>query len=453
MYIRNLGRKLRPFVIFVLALGVIGCGGGGGGGGGSSPAAITDDDPDIIQGKFISPIVGLRYVSGNQSGLTDINGAFSCEAGSTISFYVGDILIGTTACHSLISPVDMVPGATDETHPTVSNIFAFLQTIDDDNDPSNGITITQAVRDAAANQSVTFDQSTAAFATDPNVLNIVASLTAATTAGAHALVDALSAQHDLNHILLESMAGIYNGTYSCDAPCEVSGTWSMTVTNGAITGSVCNTATLVDFPISGSITSNGTSIIEASGSGGNADFSGTVTHDGQFTGAWSADSEGGSLSGSRQGVSIGGTCMLPSGNFDITGADTGSVGFSFIPVYDALSYEPDTEINTLAFFDINPFTSPNVDTRTLEIVFSNNGTPLAMRFRLYRSGLPAPTIWGEYIAICTNDDCSGVSINTDTQTITLNEVVVFPYHHDNYDNNASDTLSLDGSITYTASMP
>lgn len=413
--------------------------------GANSSATVAIIDSGVIQGKFIDAIAGLRYASGSQSGFTDAIGAFNCKTGSSISFYVGDILIGTAVCSALISPVDMVPGATDETHPTVSNIFAFLQTIDDDNDLKNGITITQAVRDAATSQSLDFDQTTADFAADLNVLNVVASLTAATTFGAHSLVGASDAESDLNSILLTALNGIYNGAYTCDA-CDANGTWSMTITDGSILGSVCNVDTQLAFAISGTITSSGNSTIDAAGIGGNGQFSGTVSLDGEFDGTWSTADSGGPLIGSRQGISVGGTCILPGGNLDITGADTGTIGLSFEPAYDGLSRVTETQINIVAL-DINPFTSPGVDYRTLEIVFSTDGTPLGILFGLYSSG----TLVNEYITICSQDDCSGASIDTDTQTITLGNVVVSPTNMLN--NNATGTLLLDGSFTYTILTP
>lgn len=417
----------------------------------STTVTISDDDPDVIHGKFIDAVVGLQYVSGDQAGKTDIDGNFDCEAGPSINFFVGDILIGAATCDELISPVDMVPGASDETHPTVSNIFAFLQTIDDDNNPDNGITITQVVIDAAMGYSINFEQTTEDFKSDPNVINIVAALTAVTTAGVHGLVDSSAAESDLNSILLSEMAGIYNGTYTCSEPCTATGTWSMTIDeDGTLAGSVCNLDTQVSFPISGSITSSGISTIDASGSGGNGNFSGTVSLEGEFIGSWSTANNSGPFIGSRQGISVGGNCILPGGNLDITGTDTSTIGFSFIPVYDGLSLVTDTQINIIAF-DINPFISPDLDTRTIEIIFDTAGTPLAILFRFYSSGISAANIWGEYVKICSQDDCSDVTINTATQTVNLSNVTIFPTNMSG--NNATDTVTLDGSFIYTLSTP
>lgn len=81
--------------------------------------------------------------------------------------------------------------------------------------------------------------------------------------------------------------------------------------------------------------------------------------------------------GSRQGVSVGGSCILPSGSLDIAGTDvdTGTIDSSFIPVCDNLSVVTDTEIHIIAF-NINPIAFPDVDTLTLATTFDTGGEPL-----------------------------------------------------------------------------
>ena len=100
----------------------------------------------VKQGQFIDTTVeGLSYISGSQSGVTDANGWFTYEEGATVKFFIGDIVIGEAMGKSIITPVDLVQGAIDETDSTVTNIASFLQTLDVDADLSNGITITDYV--------------------------------------------------------------------------------------------------------------------------------------------------------------------------------------------------------------------------------------------------------------------------------------------------------------------
>ena len=133
--------------ISLLTLGLTACGGGGGGSG-----------PKINSGVFKdSPTKGLLFVSGGQSGTTGKNGEFKYEAGKDISFSAGAIKLGTTKGKSIITPVDLVSGATPEmlskkgepskTLIEVVNRVRFLLLLDKDNDPNkDGIEISNEVQ-------------------------------------------------------------------------------------------------------------------------------------------------------------------------------------------------------------------------------------------------------------------------------------------------------------------
>ncbi len=96
----------------------------------------------VNTGVFLdSAVEGLHFKTATQSGFTDAAGTFFHMDGETVQFHMGDVLIGEAPAEPFITPVDLIPGATDETHPTVINISRFLQTMDMDADPSNGIFI------------------------------------------------------------------------------------------------------------------------------------------------------------------------------------------------------------------------------------------------------------------------------------------------------------------------
>ena len=119
------------------------CGGGGGGGGDSSSSG-SQSKPVIETGVFLDNAVeGMRYISGGQSGFTDKDGKFKYEHGKSVRFEVGGIIVGNCVGKAFVTPVDLVPGATDETNTTVINITKFLLAIDDDDDPQNGLKITE----------------------------------------------------------------------------------------------------------------------------------------------------------------------------------------------------------------------------------------------------------------------------------------------------------------------
>ncbi len=155
-------------------------------------AACADDgDGDGARtGTFIdSAVEGVVFTTATQSGTTDSAGTFIYLPGEVVSFYIGDILIGTATGSALLTPLDFVPGAIDETDPQVTNILRFVQSLDADNDPDNGITILAAVALAAAGQSLDFSLATGAFETAANAL-----LTVLTSGAVNTLIDASAAQ-------------------------------------------------------------------------------------------------------------------------------------------------------------------------------------------------------------------------------------------------------------------
>ena len=130
-----------------------------------------------------------------------------------------------------MTPITMVAGANVVTDNTVTNIARFLQTIDDDGNPSNGIVITSAVRAAGAGQVVTFSQSIAAFETDADVLAALADLTTATAAGQRPLIAAATAQANLTAGIRAGFMGEYQGDFCRNSgESQVKGgTWDMDV--------------------------------------------------------------------------------------------------------------------------------------------------------------------------------------------------------------------------------
>jgi len=138
-----------------------------------------------------SPVEGLSYASATLNGTTDADGIFSYETNETVTFSIGDITLGSTSGAAVITPVDMVSGATSETDPVVTNIARFLQTLDDDGNPDNGIIISNTVSNLAAGKNIDFMLSTSDFENNGNVQTVIADLTASTSAGARTLVTGL----------------------------------------------------------------------------------------------------------------------------------------------------------------------------------------------------------------------------------------------------------------------
>ena len=113
-----------------------------------------DDNPlpreepiGTLQGVFTdSSVEGLIYTTETHSGITDENGNFDYEEGETVTFYIGDIILGSAPAAEEISPIDIASALEADINTLeVQNIAAFLQTLDEDGNPDNGIKITPEV--------------------------------------------------------------------------------------------------------------------------------------------------------------------------------------------------------------------------------------------------------------------------------------------------------------------
>jgi hypothetical protein len=134
--------SLKSYLILTfLGITLAACGGGGG---------DPHPDPDPIQkttqiGVFIdSAVAGVDYVTETKFGVTNTAGEYEYLEGETVSFFIGDILLGTTVAGPVVTVINIVDGATDATDPVVKNIIRLLVTLDADGDPSNGIDVSAA---------------------------------------------------------------------------------------------------------------------------------------------------------------------------------------------------------------------------------------------------------------------------------------------------------------------
>ncbi len=257
-------------------------------GGGSNSSSGT-----TLTGQFVdSPVSGLRYTTASTSGFTAADGTFSYKAGETVQFLVGDILIGSASGKSIVTPVDLVTGAVDETNPQVTNIVRFLQTIDADGNPANGIDITTVANNAGNGQSMDFTLAQGVFDADGNIQTLIANMTTANGTG-RPLISIADAQNNFRLALLGLLAGDYQGTFSGDD----TGTWTATINSaGVLTGTVASNS-IGTVNASGNINSSGQATM--SGTVGSTVFSGTFSNTGSVTGTWSDGVDSGTFTGNR----------------------------------------------------------------------------------------------------------------------------------------------------------
>ena len=190
---------------FVLALMLSACGGGGGGGGGS----VTP--PATAVGIFVDSIVaGIQYQTATKSGVTNSAGEYEYLPGETVTFLIGDIVVGSAPAGPVVTPLSLVSGATDATNPVVTNIVRLLLTLDDDGNPDNGISIPPATLTAAAGLTVNFQADPASLESDTGLTTLL------TAISAPPLVDVTTAQTHFAETLASNWGAMQWGT----------GTWS-----------------------------------------------------------------------------------------------------------------------------------------------------------------------------------------------------------------------------------
>lgn len=403
----------------LLMFTLVGCGGGG-----------SSTPPAERTGQFIdSAVAGLWYVtSSGVEGFTDTNGNFNYKVGDTVKLYVGKdgVLLGETGASGVLTPVSLVPSATNETNTTVQNIARFLQTLDEDSDPSNGISISTAVSDAAVGQTIdfsssTFDSDAATLLNDiytnPKVNMAPPTLVAANDAAVH-----------LNGTIMTALSGSYKGTYTGDS----GGVWEIDIdSSGNITG--CGQQTTPSgpsFTVAGTLNSDGTAVFGSTSTG--ASYNGNFKLDGSVTGTWDNTSanQSGDYSGSRSDTPA--SCPT-NGSVTITG------DYAFDGV--ALSYNGQTTSGNFTSFGWRGVSGTKVIGIALTI---DSGSPYSLYVSVATQSL---VLEKQYQIVCTNN-CSGISVNQTTHEITFTSVPVQELNLDQTPGTGSITLS--GTLTYTA---
>jgi len=159
---------IKTFILSsALSLLLVGCGGGGGGSTSSTSSAVTTPSNTIVAAS-IAPsntgvsanvlpsgslvvqdagfVSGLRIECNNNEVTPATNGSFVCDA-APIAVYLGDFKIGEVReipSDGFLYTQDLIGvsrGATS--YPDVTKISMILQSLDDDAQPLNGITLKQ----------------------------------------------------------------------------------------------------------------------------------------------------------------------------------------------------------------------------------------------------------------------------------------------------------------------
>ncbi|MDH5232996.1 MAG: hypothetical protein OEY38_23320, partial [Gammaproteobacteria bacterium] len=141
---------IKILIFFSFSLLFNACGGG--------DSDDTDDTPsDVKTGVFVdSPVAGLRYQSQDIGGTTNAKGEFKYREGQKVQFFIGDLGIGEAEGAAQITPLDLFADAANVTDQRVKNLAALLQTLDENQDASDGIVLNAEVQ--AAIQATTAEE-------------------------------------------------------------------------------------------------------------------------------------------------------------------------------------------------------------------------------------------------------------------------------------------------------
>ncbi len=151
--------KIKLLLVSLFALALTACGGGS-----SSTASVgTFADAGLVS--------GLQYQTATQSGVTDADGRFNYLPGETITFKVGNIVLGQAIAGPALNTFSLVGIAPPLTSLGVMNktpngklfqkainISVFLQTLDNDANTQNGIAIPTQAIELATNTTLNFNQ-------------------------------------------------------------------------------------------------------------------------------------------------------------------------------------------------------------------------------------------------------------------------------------------------------
>ncbi|MEZ5658715.1 MAG: cytochrome c [Burkholderiaceae bacterium] len=144
---RRRGRWLAALAVATLAA----CGGGG-----TTTAASSANGATKVATFIDAAVQGLQFESPGSSGVTDARGNFTYKSGESVTFRVGNVVLGsTTPGGDVVRPRDLVADAGGDDDARVIRILRMLQSLDDNANPEDGIRISEGARDYLSRRSST----------------------------------------------------------------------------------------------------------------------------------------------------------------------------------------------------------------------------------------------------------------------------------------------------------
>jgi para-nitrobenzyl esterase len=145
----------------------------------SGLSSNVSNAPAVFTGVFIDgPVAGIDYQTPTLAGTTDTAGSFKYKDGEKVTFSIGGVVLGSAVGKSVLTPLDIVDGAKDTSDQRVVNIGVFLQTLDQDGNPENGIVISGKTASFVKQygSETNFDKPVRAFSFDSGFRNVMKEL-------------------------------------------------------------------------------------------------------------------------------------------------------------------------------------------------------------------------------------------------------------------------------------
>ena len=133
----------------------------------------TDTDLSTQTTGFLvdAPVIGIDYLTETYEGITTENGEFLYANGENVTFYIGELEFPTVVAQTVVTPFTLA-GTNNFADQQVINISRLLQSLDQDGNPDNGITIPENA--AAFASAVDFNVPTTEFENNTAVIDLVA---------------------------------------------------------------------------------------------------------------------------------------------------------------------------------------------------------------------------------------------------------------------------------------
>src|SRR5690554_5772804 len=163
------------FVIAGAAALLTACGGSSSSSSGKKTNDNSSNTSTAIGVLSDSPVDGVGYqTSGGKTGITQDGGKFNYTLGDTVTFTLGEFILGSykpTRADETVTPVELASAIPDDTYRdyAITNLLVLLQSLDTDGDPSNGININAGVTFSA--DSLTLIDDPATFATNQDLID------------------------------------------------------------------------------------------------------------------------------------------------------------------------------------------------------------------------------------------------------------------------------------------